>query len=287
LKRLDVQRAQVLIEASIVEVTLNNDLQYGLEWSFNNNHIDINGRNGGYTGTGTVNGGSGTTTPSGGFTWALGSSSTAINATLSALADKSLVKVISSPSLLVLDNQTAAIQVGNQEPVSTGSTSYGTVSADGTPITSSSIQYMNTGVMLGVTPSVTAGDLVTMDINQMVTDANTTLSNVGGESYPSFMQRQINTEVAVRSGETVVLGGLIKDSSQSGISGVPFLSSIPIIGALFGQHGNSKQRTELLVIITPRVLRSDEDARAVSREMRDRMHGLTAGDLPVIPATTP
>jgi general secretion pathway protein D len=280
LKRLDVQRAQVLIEASIVEVTLNNDLQYGLEWAFNNNHISINGN--GYTGAGSINSnGPLTSIPSGGssggFTWTLGPSG--VNATLNMLADKSLIKVISSPSLLVLDNQTAAIQVGNQEPVSSGQ-----IASTTSDFTTSSIQYMNTGVMLGVTPSVTAGDLVTMNISQTVTDLATTSATPG---YPAFMQRQVNTAVAVRSGETVVLGGLIKDSSSSGISGVPFLSSIPIIGALFGTHSNTRQRTELLVIITPRVLRSDEDARAVSREMRDRMHGLTAGDLPVIHAAGP
>jgi general secretion pathway protein D len=308
LKRLDVQRAQVLIEASIVEVTLNNDLTYGLEWAFNNNHISINGQRS-YTGVGALgslgtsassstsssSGSSGNTGDAGStgstgsstngagnsgnaFTWTL-SNRYGVNAVLSALADKSLMKVISSPSLLVLDNQTAAIQVGTQEPVSSGQ-----IISTTSDYSSSSIQYMNTGVMLGVTPSVTAGDLVTMDISQVVSDVGANAS-VAGQSYPTFMQRQVNTQVAVRSGETVVLGGLIQDTSNSGNSGIPFLSSIPVIGALFGTHNSSAQRTELLVIITPRVLRSDEDARAVSREMRDRMRGLTAGDLPA--ATAP
>jgi len=282
LKRLDVQRAQVLIEASIVEVTLNNDLQYGLEWAFSNNHINIGGNNG-YTGTGVLgtpnpsssSGSSSGSVSTAGFTWTL-SNPAGVNVLLSALADKSLVKVISSPSLLVLDNQTAAIQVGDQVPVDTG-----TVLSTTSDYSSTSIQYMNTGVMLGVTPSVTAGDLVTMDINQLVTDLD---SSGTSQTTPTFMQRQINTEVAVRSGETVVLGGLIRDTASSGNSGLPFLSSLPVIGALFGTHSSSAQRTELLVVITPRVLRSDEDARAVSREMRDRMRGLTAEDLPAISA---
>jgi general secretion pathway protein D len=276
LKRLDVQRAQVLVEASIVEVTLNNDLQYGLEWSFSNNHIGINGNK--YTGTGSLVNGTAAAT---GFTWAL-SNATGINAQLRALADKSLIKVISSPSLLVLDNQTAAIQVGNQQPISTG-----TVINTASDFTSTSIQYQNTGVMLAVTPAVTAGDLVTMNISQMVSDLDKSDASAT-PGYPTFMQRQINTQVAVRSGETIVLGGLIKDSASSGNSGLPFLSNIPVLGALFGTHSTSAQRTELLVIITPRVLRSDQDARAVSREMRDRMRGLTSQDLPVpTPPGTP
>jgi general secretion pathway protein D len=298
LKRLDVQRAQVLIEASIIEVTLGNQLQYGLEWAFNNNHISINGRNG-YTGVGTLGAPGGTSSSSSGdgsgntttsitnpgsiFTWALSNTAGNVSAVLTALADKSLLKVISSPSLLVLDNQTAAIQVGGQQPVPTGTSSYyGT----NVPTISNSIQYQNTGVMLGVTPSVTAGDLVTMDINQIISTIGAN-AQVAGVSYPTFNQRQINTQVAVRSGETVVLGGLIQDSDQSGKSGIPFLSSIPVIGALFGTHTSNAQRTELLVIITPRVLRSDEDARAVSREMRDRMRGLTAGDLPTLSKPAP
>lgn len=182
---------------------------------------------------------------------------------------------------MVLDNHTAAIQVGNQQPVSVGSTIFnpGTTGVS----TSTSIQYKDTGVMLGVTPSVSAGDLVTLDINQMLTDLDVN-GPTATDGYPTFMQRQINSKVAVRSGDTLVLGGLIKDSSSSGKSGVPLLSSLPVVGALFGTHSNNANRTELLVILTPRVLRSDDDARAISRELRDRMRGLTAGGVPGHPA---
>ena len=269
LKRLDIQRAQVLLEASIVEVRLGDDLEYGLQWAFRG------GVGGGRSGTGVIGIadegrlGATATTPGGvasAFTYALRNAAGNITAVLSALADKRLLKVISSPSLMVLDNHTAAIQVGEQQPVKTGTTVAGT----GTVVTTDNIQYKDTGVMLGVTPSVTAGDLVTLDINQIVTD----VASASASLTPVFMQRQINSKVAVRSGETLVLGGLIKDSSENRKAGVPLLSSIPVVGALFGNHANHAQRTELLVIITPRVLRSDEDARAVSRELRDRMKGL-------------
>ena len=299
LKRLDVQRAQVLIEASIVEVTLNDSLSYGLQWAFRNNNLHIGG--GGsdsYKGVGAVNmanpivtipantsssnnnssgSNSSNSNSANGFSWALANSVGTVNAVLTALASDSLVKVISSPSLLVLDNQAAAIQVGSHEPVPSGSTTFYN---GNTPSTNNQIGWVDTGVMLGVTPSVTAGDLVTMNINQMFSTGGPNVK-VGGEEYPSYLQRQINTSVAVRSGEAIVLGGLIQERNQRIKSGVPILSSIPVVGALFGTHGKDTQRTELLVIITPRVLRSDEDARAVSREMRDRMRGLTAGDLPV------
>jgi len=281
LKRLDIQRAQVLIEASIVEVQLSDDLQYGLQWAFRG------GIGGGRSGSGVLNNGSSASSfasgtrsydlgsaAASGFSYAISNSAGAVTAMLHTLADKNLVKVISSPSLMVLDNHTAAISVGQQQPVQTG-----TIVNTSSNYTTTSIQYKDTGVMLGVTPSVSAGDLVTLDINQIVTDVvNPTAAT------PTFTQRQIVSKVAVRSGETLVLGGLIKDNSSNGKSGLPFLSSIPVVGALFGQHTQSSDRTELLVVFTPRVLRSDEDARAVSRELRERMRAL---DLSSPPAGVP
>ena len=283
LKRLDVQRAQILIEASIVEVTLGDGLEYGLQWTFNGGVGD--GRSGrgviGAAASGGTLGADGSTAAgiSNAFTYTLRNAAGNISAVLSALANKSLVKVMSSPSLMVLDNHTAAIQVGSQQPVNTGTTISGTSS-----ITTTNIQYKDTGVMLGVTPSVSAGDLVTLDIDQIVTDLGADSTSAQTSGYPTFLQRQINSKVAVRSGETLVLGGLIKDSASSSKGGVPLLSSIPVVGALFGRHRNSADRTELLVILTPRVLRSDEDARAVSRELRDRMQGLMQGGGPLLPA---
>ena len=267
LRRLDVQRAQVLLEASIVEVTLSDGLEYGLQWAFRNRvHGGRHGvgQLGPLAGEGTqvIPGGSGA------FTYTISNAAGNISAVLSALANRSLVRIISSPSLMVLDNHTAAIQVGTQEPVSTGS-----VVNTSSTYTSSSIQYKDTGVMLGVTPSVSAGGLVTLDINQTVSNLGGT-SIVGGEAYPTFMQRQIASKVAVRSGETIVLGGLIRDEDSRSRAGLPVLSSIPLVGALFGTRTSGTTRTELLVVITPRVLRSDEDARAVSRELRDKMRGL-------------
>lgn len=258
LRRLDVPPTQVLIEASIVEVTLSDDLQYGLQWIFND--AQSNGK----TGTSVLSGLAGGVVggPMAGFSYTLRNSVGNVRAVLNALAGKSLVKVISSPSLMVMDNHTAQIAVGNQQPVQSGQT----ITSGG--VISNSIQYKDTGVALSVTPSVNAGNMVTMSINQAVTDVGQIDVATGQRA---FLQRQIASKVAIRSGETLVLGGLIRDNTTSGSSGVPLLHEIPIFGALFGTKSSRGDRTELLVIITPKVVRSDQDARDVSAEMRDRM----------------
>ncbi|GAA4418989.1 type II secretion system secretin GspD [Acidovorax lacteus] len=262
LKRLDLPPTQVLIEASIIEVTLRDDLEYGLQWLFNG------GAPGDLTGRGAISNVAGGVLGSAGrgFSYTMVNPAGNIRAVLNALATKSLVKVISSPSLMVLDNHTATISVGNQQPFKASST---IITGGGT---SESIQYKDTGVSLQVTPSVTAGNMVTMALSQMVTDVGDIDSATGQRT---FLQRQINSKVAVRSGESIVLGGLIQDNATNGGSGVPGLSAIPIIGGLFGTQSNNVRRTELLVVLLPRVVRADQDLREVSDELRDRMKGLT------------
>lgn len=285
LKRLDVPPIQVLIEASIIEVTLNDDLKYGLQWVFSDK------TRGGLSGNGVLSNQSGGTLGGAvaGFSYTLKNSLGNVSAIINALADKSLVNVISSPSLMVLDNHTASIAVGTQQPVKSSDTY-----VNGTNITSA-IQYKDTGVSLSVTPSVNAGNMVTMQINQSVTDVGTEDTATGQRS---FLQRQFNSKVAVRSGETLVLGGLIRDNTTTGKAGIPLLQDLPIFGNLFGANSKSTARTELLVVITPRVVRSDVDMKAIGQDMRDRMKSLPelpkpAGFAPSVsevnakPVTTP
>ena len=261
LKRLDVPPTQVLIEASIIEVTLTDDLKYGLQWAFTDKPRS------GLTGNGVLSTAAGAVfgaTPAG-FSYTLSNSLGNVRAVINALAGKSLIKVISSPSLMVLDNHTASIAVGNQQPIQVGETI--TIGGNVT----SNIQYKDTGVSLTVTPSVNAGNMVTMELNQAVTD-------VGDEDLVthqrSFLQRQFSSKVAVRSGETLVLGGLIRDNTTSGKSGLPGLQDIPILGALFGTNASSTNRTELVVLITPRVVRTTQDVREIGQELKDRMKAL-------------
>lgn len=262
LRQLDVAPTQVLIEASILEVTLNDDIRYGLQWYFS----DKTRR--GLEGSGQLTSGASgvlaATNP--GFSYSLVDSVGSVRAVLNALAQKSLLNVISSPSVMVLDNHTAQIQVGDLQPVQ----SQQTITDGGT--TTSSIQYKETGVSLSVTPSVNAGDMVSMIVNQTVTDV--------GEIDPateqrSFMQRQLSSRVAVRSGETIVLGGLIRDNSTRGKRGVPFLHDLPVVGHLFGTTTVDTNRTELLVMLTPKVVRTEADVREVGDELRSRMRTLT------------
>ncbi|MFT3817639.1 MAG: type II secretion system secretin GspD [Rubrivivax sp.] len=262
LRRLDLPPTQVMIEASIVEVTLTDETSYGLQWTFGDRRAS------GGTGTsvlsqvdGGVLGGA-----LAGFSYTIKNSVGNVRAVLNAMAEKSLVRVLSAPSLMVLDNHTAQIAVGDQVPVQTSET----ISAESTTRTST-IQYKDTGVSLAVTPSVGAGDMVTMDINQAVTDVGAE-DSVSGQRR--FLQRQIASKVAVRSGEAVVLGGLIRENNTDGSAGLPLLSEIPVFGALFGKKTRNQNRTELLVVITPRVARSDEDARAISRDLKERLRGL-------------
>ncbi len=276
MRRLDVPPTQVLIEASIVEVTLSDGLEYGLQWFFTDKS-----RNG-LTGTGVLSqlDGGVLGAAAAGFSYTLRNTLGDVRAVLNVLADKSLVKVISSPSLMVLDNYTASIMVGTQQPIKTGDT----VTTGGN--VSTTIQYKDTGVNLQVTPSVNAGNIVTMMINQAVTDVGNVDAATGQRS---FLQRQIASKVAVRSGEALVLGGLIRDNTTSGKSGIPLLQDIPLVGSLFGTNNKSTARTELLVVITPKVVRSDVDVREVSGELRERMKSFSIIDAigrPALPAAT-
>ncbi len=268
LKRLDLPPTQVLIDASIIEVTLNDSLQYGLQWAFSG------GAGGGRSGTGQLSTAANNASNSGnlnvsagkGFTYSLINSAGNVRVILNALASQDLLKVVSSPSLMVLDNHTASMSVGDQIPVLSS-----IIDSNIGNTTTSTVQYRDTGVNLSVTPSVNAGNLVTMQIDQIMTDQS---PSTGANGQPIFMQRQIGSKVAVRSGETIVLGGLIKDKQSVGKTGVPLLKDIPLVGALFSNSANTGARTELLVVITPKVVRTDPEIREVSEDLRDRLRGL-------------
>ena len=268
LEQLDQEATQIIIEASIIEVTLTDNLQYGLEWTFSNEIGDDR------TGTGLLTGtaSSGLGLPSvSGFSYSVVNSAGDIKAVLTALAEDKLLNVISTPSVMVLDNHDAYIHVGDQVPVQSSTTQ-----TDGGN-TIQSIEYKDTGVQLNVRPSVNAGGLVTMQIEQSVTDV--------GEidlatRQRSFNERSIMSRVAVRSHESVVLGGLIRENASSTESGIPFLHTLPVIGPLFGSTVKEDRRTELLVIITPRALYNEQDLREVSEQMRSQIRHMELIELP-------
>lgn len=263
LKRLDMPPTQVLIEASIIEVTLNDTLKYGLQWAFSTNDGGYQGQGGlGLNAAGDV-----LKAASTGFSYSITNGAGAVRAAMNALANKTNVKVVASPSLMVLDNHTAMINVGTQQPYQASET----LSTEGT-IRTSNIQYKDTGVRLEVTPSVNAGNIVTMNVAQEVTDVGGVDEATGQRS---FLQREVSSRVAVRSGESIVMGGLIQENKNSGKSGVPVLHNLPVVGNLFGTTTVEGSRTELIVVITPRVVRTDVDVRDVTESLKMHMQELS------------
>ncbi len=261
IRKLDVAVRQVLVEVTIAEITLKDELKYGLEWYFNNG-ARINGK------LDTGLGGIAALVP--GFSYSWVSKAADVGAVLNALATDSKLKIISSPHITVADNQTAKIQVGDRVPtISQTQTVASTTSATGII---SSIQYTETGVMLSVTPRVNAGGQVTMEINQEVSNATPTTTS--GIDSPTIQKRTAESTVTVKSGETIILAGLIKEEKNKSTEGLPLLAQIPLIGGLFGTQSWGDNRTELILLITPRVLTDTQDAAAITEEYRSRIKGL-------------
>lgn len=256
LRKLDVPPLQVMIDASISEVTLNHALQYGIQWS-------VGGPNSNAALTqGTTN------VPVRnfpGFSYLYMGNNVA--ATLNALATVTDVTVLSAPKLMVLNNHTATIEVGQEVPISTGS-AVSTITSNA-PIVNS-IEYRDTGIILKVTPRVNSGGLVLLDIAQEVSDVASAGSTSTIDS-PTIDDRKIATSVAVADGETLALGGLIKNEVTKGRSTIPLLGSIPVLGHLFGDTTGALVRTELVVLLTPHVVSTPADARAITEALRGKI----------------
>lgn len=255
LKKLDTAPRQVLIEVTIAEVTLKDELQYGIEWLFTNGP-----RKSGKLDTGTT--GLSALVP--GFSYVITSATgDNIKSVLNMLATDNKLNILSSPHIMVADNQTAKIQVGDSVPTA------GPQTVSGTGVVVSSVQYLDTGVILSVTPRINASGLVNLDVTQEVSTASATTTS--GLNSPTISKRAAKTTVTVQSGETMVLGGLMSELNSNGSSGVPILSSIPILGGLFGTQSRNTTRTELVALITPRVANNPNQAKALSEELRRKM----------------
>jgi general secretion pathway protein D len=195
---------------------------------------------------------------------------------LSALSSLTDVKVLSAPSLVVMDNQPALLQVGDQVPVSTGVATI--LSNANTPVVNT-IEMRNTGVILKVLPHVHANGTIQLEIEQEISN----VVNPNQQTLtPTISQRRVHSTVAVNSGQTVLLGGLISDSDQKTREGIPLLSDIDIVGNLFGTKSAHKQRTEIIMFIKPQLIRNSMDARHVAEEFRDRLEMMREG-APIVP----
>jgi general secretion pathway protein D len=267
LHKIDIIPLQVLIEATIAEVDLNDQLQYGTQFFFRIAHVaeTLGAPNPPFQTLGAIPFPS--TFP--GFIL-----SKSPNFALSALAAVTKVKVLSAPQVMVLDNEPARLQVGQQVPVLTG-TAQSTLTSTA-PIVSS-VDYHSTGVIMQVTPRVNSGGLVTLDIAQEVSDvAAAQINTVAGS--PTFNDQTFRTRVAIQDGQTVGMAGLIRDNASEGNGGFPFLKDIPFLSTLFSSQNNTRMRTELLVLITPHIVHDQRDARALTEDLRSQL--INAGLVP-------
>ncbi|MGC2523902.1 MAG: type II secretion system protein GspD, partial [Stellaceae bacterium] len=272
LHKIDIVPLQVLIEATIAEVDLNDQLQYGTQFFFKTDHVaETLGPSSINSSLPSIPGISNLNFPSTSPYFIL---SKGPNFALAALAQVTTVKVLSAPEIMVLDNQAARLQVGQQVPVLTG-TATSTLAANAPVV--NSVDYHETGVIMQVTPRVNTGGLVTLDIAQEVSDVAAAATNTVSGS-PTFDDQVFRTRVAVQDGQTVGLAGLIRDNVSEGNTGLPFLKDIPVLGTLFSTQGNSRMRTELLVLITPHVVRDQRDARALTEDLRSQL--INAGLVP-------
>ncbi len=282
-RRLDRAPLQVLIEATIAEVVLNDLLRFGVQYYF-----DAGGIQGGFntTGSGPAGAGSGLLEPLGqlpGFNFIISGGGS--NITIDALSRITDVQVLSSPSLVVQDNSEAVLTVGDEVPLITRTTQG--IEDPAAPIVAN-IEYRETGVILEVKPRINTNNVVTLEIAQEVSRVQQPERERRDEN-PIITQRRISSKVNVTSGQTVVLGGLIQDSTIQSSEKVPLLGDIPVLGNLFRSQSDQTQRTELIVFITPRVIRNAEDARDVSEELRARMRSAQPmpgpGAAPMAPPT--
>jgi general secretion pathway protein D len=271
IERIDIEPLQVLIESQVLDVELNEELQFGVNWYLTNNPDLIPPGSGNPQGRYMDSAAFGSSSAaSGGFnflttlTRPFSGSGTFVQATIAALDEVTDVRSLAAPSLLVRNNATATITVGTQVPVQSSSISTGNSNVV------SSAQYVATGITLTVTPRINPGGLVYMEISQDVSRPGARDPDISTSGNPPINNKTVTSQVAVQSGQTVFLGGLISEQTALGRSGVPYLNRIPLIGPLFGSRTKANTRSETLVMITPTVVETAVDLQHVSSEMEEQ-----------------
>ena len=269
-KKLDIYPKQVLIEVLLAEITLGDSYRFGVEWSrfLTSNPPDAQS---------IVIGAQPPADPlnqalvATGIRYTIVDLGGRVSAALSAAAIDNRLNVISSPHILASNNKEAKIQVGTSQPILTSTY---TTTATATPgVVEGTIEYKDTGIILTVTPRVSDGGLVTLEIT--VEDSNVGETSLGNlENVPFFTKRTAKTILSILEGQTIVIGGLITESKDTVKSGVPLLSKIPILGALFGTQTYAKRKTELLILMTPHVIADIYQSNAVTQEFKEKVEGL-------------
>jgi len=276
---IDTPPLQVLIEVTIAEVELNDNLQYGVQY-FLNTKGNASGNVSALLTTGTATTGIAPTTP--GFSLSFTAANINPRVILNALSALTQTKVISTPRLMVLDNQTARLQVGDVVPIITQSAASTTTSS---PLVLSNVEYKETGVVLEVTPRVNTSGYVTLDINQSVSDVVPTTSST--INSPTFSQRRLASTISVKDGNAILLGGLIQNEDNRNSQGIPLLSDIPVLGALFGNRNDTAQRTELIMFMTPHVISNDNESADITERVKQEFKAVLDQSTLAQPRTAP
>lgn len=256
LERLDVLPTQVLLEAVIAEVTLNDELRFGLKWYFEKGPSS-------FTLSNALSGAVASTFP--GFSYFFQAKN--VQVALDALSSVTNVNVVSAPSLMVMDNRKATLQVGDQVPIITQTAQ--SVSNPDAPVVNA-VTMKDTGVILAVTPHVNDSGRIVLDIEQEVSNVARTTSS--GIDSPTIQQRRVKTTVAVTDNEVIALGGLIQQRDNASKSQVPILGNLPVVGSAFRTKTDRIDRTELIIFMRPQVVRDVQEARLVTEEFRNRIN---------------
>ncbi|MGJ4939450.1 type II secretion system secretin GspD [Bradyrhizobium sp. HKCCYLS1011] len=276
LQQLDQPPLQVAIDATIAEVTLTNELSYGVQFyitSKQNSLLNTQSTSAPTTTTttDTATGAVSTVTNAlinrafPGFNFLIGSESNP-KAILDALHAVTSVKVLSNPSLVVINNQAATLQVGDVVPVSTGSATV--LSSSNTVV--NTIDYRNTGIILRVSPRINANGGVRLDVEQEISNVSPTSSST---LTPTVSERRVKSSISVTSGQTVLLAGLISEQQNGSRNGIPVLDEIPYFGDAFGAQDKKGTRTELIIFIRPQIIRNGTDAHHIAEELRSKLRG--------------
>lgn len=284
IERLDTLPRQVLVQVMIAEVALNDTLQYGVEWWLKSN-LSHDGRSWpgflgleGLTAPNISQAAAGVTpTVTGaksGLNYAVFGSAGQVIGMLNLLSNDTNVNILSAPHVVASDGKVARVEVGNEVPVVTQTVSTPTGSLIGSSLsTSNSVTYRPTGILLEVKPSITASGKVTLSVSQEVSSMGDNVT-AGGSTYPSFAKRKVTTDVTLDDGKTVMLAGLIEETGNNQVLGVPGLKDIPVVGALFGSTNRVARKTELLITVTPYIITSREEGERISGTFQESLQTL-------------
>lgn len=266
LKKLDSVPVQVAINVTIAEVRLNEDLKYGVQYFLKSKQAGLGRDNGSLSLLDRAGNSIKKQTPGLNFVGGADANPDVIISALNVMTD---VEILSSPSLVVVENQTATLQVGDEVPITTQQSQ--SVETGLAPVINQ-VQFKETGIILNVTPRISQTDAVTMDIVQEISS----VANGANTLTPTISKRSIRTQVSVNNMQTVVLGGLISSNSQKSKSGVPILMKLPLVGDMFSNTAKTKGRNELIVLIRPVIVRDAQDAADVAESLRSQMHELNS-----------